>query len=99
MKNRYTVVFEKSDKWWAVHVEGLPGALSQGRTLNEARENIKEAIAMIIEVNEHLSGVTVQATDVLREDVIVHAVKQRASVRTRKSRRSPIEKLATAGGR
>jgi predicted RNase H-like HicB family nuclease len=49
MKNRYTVVYEKSDKWWAVRVEGLPGALSQGRTLTEARENIKEAIVMVLE--------------------------------------------------
>ncbi|MBA3272719.1 MAG: type II toxin-antitoxin system HicB family antitoxin [Chthoniobacterales bacterium] len=99
MKNRYTVVFEKSDKWWAVHAEGLSGALSQGRTLNEAREKIKEAIAMILEANGHSSGVTVQATDVLREEVVVLAGKQRPSGRTRKSRRSPIERLATTGGR
>ena len=97
MKSRYTVVFEKSEGWWAVHVEGLPGALTQGRTLNEARENIKEAIAMIVEANNNqIGGATVEADDVLREDVVVTFVKQPAANKPRKPRRA---KPAAAAGR
>ncbi|MBI4179977.1 type II toxin-antitoxin system HicB family antitoxin [bacterium] len=43
--------FVKSGKWYAAFVPELPGAHSQGRTLAEARENIKEAIALVLESN------------------------------------------------
>jgi predicted RNase H-like HicB family nuclease len=98
MKNRYTVIYEKSGKWWAVRVEGLPGALSQGKTLSEARENIKEAISMILEANRQATEVTVTADDVLREDVTVTPT--RARTLTAKPRKLPRPaKLVAAGGR
>lgn len=37
-------------------VEELPGANTQGKTLREARSNLKEAIALILEVNAELAG-------------------------------------------
>ena len=45
----YTAVFEESEGWITAWVEELPGAISQERTLEEARESIKEAIALILE--------------------------------------------------
>jgi predicted RNase H-like HicB family nuclease len=98
MKNRYTVIYEKSGSWWAVRVEGLPGALSQGKTLNEARENIKEAISMMLEANGQATGVIVSPDDVLREDVTVAPAKARTSAaKPRKSSRPA--KLVAAGER
>lgn len=46
---RFTAVFQREGKWWTGYVEELPGANTQGRTLEEARENLKEAVQLIIE--------------------------------------------------
>ncbi|HLC95454.1 MAG TPA: type II toxin-antitoxin system HicB family antitoxin [Patescibacteria group bacterium] len=53
-KTQFTAVFEKSGKWYLGWVEEIPGANTQGKTLKEAKENLKEALAMVIEANrEH----------------------------------------------
>lgn len=55
MENKYTAVFEQDGDWWNGYVEELPGANTQGKTLEEARENLKEAVALIIEANRELT--------------------------------------------
>jgi len=40
--NTYTAVFERDGDWWIGYVEELPGANTQGATLEEARENLRE---------------------------------------------------------
>lgn len=45
----YTAVFEESEGWITAWVEELPGAISQERTLEDARESLKEAIQLILE--------------------------------------------------
>lgn len=52
---RFTAVFQREGKWWTGYVEELPGANTQGRTLEEARENLKEAVQLIIEANRKLA--------------------------------------------
>ena len=47
----YTIVIVKSENWYAGYVKELPGAHSQGRTIDEVKENLKEAIIMILESN------------------------------------------------
>lgn len=39
--NTYTAVFERDGDWWIGYLEELPGANTQGATLEEARENLK----------------------------------------------------------
>ena len=46
---RYRASFLHRGKWWIAWTDDLPGALTQGRTLDEARENLKDAIAMMLE--------------------------------------------------
>ena len=48
---RYTAIFKKVPEGYIGFVEELPGANTQGKTLAEARSNLKEAIKLIIEVN------------------------------------------------
>ena len=55
MENKFTAVFEHVGEWWIGHIEELPGANTQGRTLEEARENLKEAAHLIIEANRELT--------------------------------------------
>ena len=51
MLSNYTIVVVKSGKWYAGCVKELPGAHSQGKTVKEVKENLKEAIKMILESN------------------------------------------------
>ncbi len=55
MENLFTAVFQKTDKWWIAFVEELPGANTQGETIDEARENLKEAVELILKSNRELS--------------------------------------------
>jgi predicted RNase H-like HicB family nuclease len=55
MTNTYTAVFEHVGDWWIGYVEELPGANTQGRTLDEARENLCEAAGLVIEANRELA--------------------------------------------
>ncbi len=44
----FTAVFEQDGEWWVAPVEELPGALTQGRTLEGARENLHDAVVMVL---------------------------------------------------
>ncbi len=56
MENHFTAVFEKEDNWWVGYVEELPGANTQGKTLDEARANLKEAVLMVLDANRELDS-------------------------------------------
>ncbi len=50
MPHTFTAVFEEAPEGgYTAFVEELPGAISQGETLDEARENLREAIELILE--------------------------------------------------
>lgn len=47
----FTAVYELTeDGWWVVSVPEIPGAHSQGQTLEEAREMIRDAVRMLLKV-------------------------------------------------
>lgn len=71
--NKFTAVFERDGDWWIGYVEELPGANTQGRTLEEARENLKEAVALVIEANRELTRIEVMGKDAIREELLVAA--------------------------
>jgi len=66
MKEILTAVFEKSPYGYIGYVEELPGANTQGETLEETRNNIIEAIELIIQSNRQLA----EEELFLRPDVI-----------------------------
>jgi len=67
MKIKLTAVFRKFPQGYAAFVEELPGANTQGKTLEEARENLKEAVAMVLQANRELAEESLRGTDVVRE--------------------------------
>ena len=71
--NKFTAVFERDGNWWIGYVEELPGANTQGRTLDEARENLKEATAMVIEANRELARLEITGSGAIREELLVAA--------------------------
>lgn len=44
MEVSWTVVYEQSDGWWVAEIAEVPGAISQGRTKEEARDNVLDAL-------------------------------------------------------
>ncbi|AFZ26145.1 hypothetical protein Cylst_4035 [Cylindrospermum stagnale PCC 7417] len=55
MENSFTAVFEKVDDWYIGYVQELPGANVQEKTLEEARESLREAIELILISNRELT--------------------------------------------
>ncbi len=51
-----TAVYMKVPEGYVAFVEELPGANTQGETLEEARVNLKEAVIMVLETNRALPG-------------------------------------------
>jgi predicted RNase H-like HicB family nuclease len=49
MHNEFTAIIERADDWFIAYSPEIPGANGQGRTSDEARENLAEAIALILE--------------------------------------------------
>lgn len=62
-----TAVFRKVDDQYIAFVEELPGANTQGATLEEARKNLREAVALIVEANRELSREAAGDGEVVRE--------------------------------
>ena len=54
MSREFTAVIEKHGRWYIAYVEEIPGVNTQGRTLAETRENLKEALQLILEENRRL---------------------------------------------
>ncbi len=46
-KAPFTAVIQKRGRWYVAYVEEIPGVNTQGRTLTEARQNLKEASHLI----------------------------------------------------
>ena len=74
MKFTLTAVFQKVPEGYIGYVEELPGANTQGNTLEEARENLKEAITLVLEANRELAEETLIGADVIREPLLMAAV-------------------------
>lgn len=49
MRNEFTAIIEKDGDWFIGYCAEIPGANGQGRTIEECRENLAEAIALILE--------------------------------------------------
>jgi predicted RNase H-like HicB family nuclease len=62
-----TAVFMQVPEGYIAFVEELPGANTQGDTLEEARENLREAVALVLEANRELAEQALAGQKVLRE--------------------------------
>lgn len=69
MEVNLTAVFKQVPEGYIGFVEELPGANTQGATLEEARTNLKEAIELVLEANRLLSEEELNGEDVIRETI------------------------------
>jgi predicted RNase H-like HicB family nuclease len=69
----FTAIFQKVPEGYIGYVEELPGANTQGETLEETRENLKEAVELVLEANRQLAEELLAGTDVIREPLLLNA--------------------------
>ena len=71
VKIQFTAVFRKVPEGYIGFVEELPGANTQGATLGEARDNLEDAITLVLEANRLLAEESLQGEEVIRESISV----------------------------
>jgi predicted RNase H-like HicB family nuclease len=73
MEIKFTTVFQKVGEGYIGFVEELPGANTQGNTLEETRENLQEAIELILQANRALAEKEIGGQEVIRETLLLSA--------------------------
>ena len=67
MKEQLTAVFQKVKEGYIGFVEELPGANTQGATLDETRSNLQEAVQLVLESNRAVAEEGLHDKTVIRE--------------------------------
>jgi predicted RNase H-like HicB family nuclease len=70
-KRQFTAVYKKSEGWYVGWVEEVPGAVTQGRTLKELKENLKEAVQLVIETNRDWAERESKGGKLTRESIAI----------------------------
>jgi len=70
-KMSFTAIYQKVPEGYIAFVEELPGANTQGKTLEDARKNLKEAIKLVLETNRQLTEDEIAGKEVIREEIEV----------------------------
>jgi len=71
MELELTAVFRRVPEGYIAFVEEIPGANTQGATLEEARANLKEAVALVLEANRAIASEDGAGAGVIRESLKV----------------------------
>jgi len=68
MHEKLTAVFQKSPYGYIGHVEELPGANTQGNTLEETKKNLIEAVQLVLESNRQLAEEDIKGLEIIKEE-------------------------------
>jgi predicted RNase H-like HicB family nuclease len=66
-----TAVYISVPEGYIAFVEELPGANTQGATLEEARENLQEAVSLVLDANRELSEKSLAGKQVTKEPFVL----------------------------
>jgi len=66
-----TAVFRKVPEGYIALVQELPGANTQGVSLEEVRANLSEAVELVLDANRALSEESIKGQDVIREPLVL----------------------------
>lgn len=70
MNIQLTAVFQKVPEGYIGSVEELPGANTQGATLEETRSNLEEAVSLVLEANRILTKESLKGQKVIKETLV-----------------------------
>lgn len=68
---KFTAVYRKVPEGYIGFVEELPGANTQGSTLEETKSNLEEAITLVLEANRDLAEESLRGQEVIREQITI----------------------------
>lgn len=71
MKREFTATYQKRGRWYVAWVEEVPGVNTQGKTLREARENLKEALRLVLEANREILAREFRRVKPIRESLTI----------------------------
>ncbi len=71
---KFTAVFQKVPEGYIGFVEELPGANTQGATLDETKKNLREAVSLVLEANRTLADESIQDQEVMKETLDIAAL-------------------------
>jgi predicted RNase H-like HicB family nuclease len=67
---KFTAIIEKTeDGWYVGQVEEIPAAISQGRTIAELKDNLLDALKLLLEVNRETTENEYKGKTVIREEL------------------------------
>ena len=70
MRNEFTAIVEKDGEWYVAYCPEIPGANGQGRTADECRQSLTEAIALILD-DRRTDALRGAPADAIKEVVVV----------------------------
>lgn len=70
VKNQFTAVYKKTKDWVVAWVEEIPGVNTQGKTLKEARQNLEEALLLVLEANRDYSRSSMRKGSSTKKELI-----------------------------
>ncbi|MGE0132498.1 MAG: type II toxin-antitoxin system HicB family antitoxin [Blastocatellales bacterium] len=70
MRNEFTAIIEKDDDWYIAYCPEIPGANGQGRTIEECRKSLAEAVMLILD-DRREDALRGAPQDAIQETVIV----------------------------
>jgi len=69
MKQQFTAIYKKQGKWYLGWIEEIPGVNTQGESLKEAKENLKEALSLVWDANQNFNKKV--GSDIIREPIFL----------------------------
>ena len=71
MNRIFNAIIEKVENSYIGYIEELPGVNTQGETIEEVRENLREAVELILQANKELTEKELKGKDFIREKIKV----------------------------
>jgi len=71
MIREFTAIYKKNKEWYLGWIEEIPGVNTQGKTLKETKENLKEALLLILETNKFLNKKETSKGKVIKESLSI----------------------------
>jgi predicted RNase H-like HicB family nuclease len=71
MLRDFTAIYKKSGKWYLGWIEEITGVNTQGKTLKETKENLKEALLLILEANKLINEKEFSGGKTIREPLSI----------------------------
>ena len=70
MRNEFTAIIERDDQWYIAYCPEIPGANGQGKSKEEARQGLAQAITLILE-DRREDGMRGVPPDAIQETVVI----------------------------